>query len=97
MASGLDEGNPRLLVVCDMNRLEASQCQLLAIRFQPDLRLAKIDLLCVQRGAFLHGAILPLRTRMLTHLPFPMIFANQMQFQLGKMFSGSLLSRQERP
>ncbi len=71
----------------------ASLCQFPAIRFQPYLRLTMIDLLCVQRGAFLNGAILPLRTRMLTGLPFPMIFANQMQFQLGKMFSGSLLSK----
>ena len=70
----------------------ASLCQFPAIRFQPYLRLTMIDLLCVQRGAFLHGAILPLRTRMLIRLPFPMIFANQMQFRLRKMLSGSLFS-----
>jgi hypothetical protein len=63
----------------------ASPGQLFAVRFQPDKRLATIDLLCVQRSAFLHGAILPLRTRMLIRLSFPMIFANQMKFQLGKM------------
>src|SRR5258708_30764978 len=49
----------------------ASLRQFLASRFQPNLRLTMIDLLCVQLGAFHHGAILPLRTRLLTHLPSP--------------------------
>jgi hypothetical protein len=64
----------------------ASLGQFPAIRFQPYLRLTMIDLLCVQPSAFLHGAILPLRTRKLTRLPLPMIFPNQMKFQLGRMY-----------
>jgi hypothetical protein len=64
----------------------ASRSQFLAIRFQPDLRLAMINWLCLQRRAFFHGAILLLRTRVLTRIPSPTSFPKPDEAQWGESF-----------